>query len=98
MREIEKEELSTINGGGISFNGTIINAISGLTKIILEVGRSLGSSLRRNISMVFQDNFLYSGTIKENILMGNPTAVIITRQPVSAPFSSDLKTGAAWRS
>ncbi|MGN1154358.1 MAG: ABC transporter transmembrane domain-containing protein, partial [Candidatus Gastranaerophilaceae bacterium] len=28
-------------------------------------------SLRYNISMVFQDNFLYSGTIKENILMGN---------------------------
>lgn len=31
-------------------------------------------SLRRNISMVFQDNFLYSGTIKENILMGKPDA------------------------
>ena len=24
--------------------------------------------------MVFQDNFLYSGTIKENIMMGNPNA------------------------
>ncbi|MGN1153387.1 MAG: ABC transporter ATP-binding protein [Candidatus Gastranaerophilaceae bacterium] len=32
------------------------------------------SSLRHNISMVFQDNFLYSGTIKENIMMGKPTA------------------------
>ena len=31
-------------------------------------------SLRNNISMVFQDNFLYSGTIRENILMGNPDA------------------------
>lgn len=31
-------------------------------------------SLRKNISMVFQDNFLYSGTIKENIMMGNPNA------------------------
>ncbi len=31
-------------------------------------------SLRQNISMVFQDNFIYSGTIKENILMGNPNA------------------------
>lgn len=31
-------------------------------------------SLRKNISMVFQDNFLYSGTIKENIMMGNPDA------------------------
>lgn len=31
-------------------------------------------SLRQNIAMVFQDNFLYSGTIKENIMMGNPNA------------------------
>lgn len=31
-------------------------------------------SLRDNISMVFQDNFLFSGTIRENILMGNPSA------------------------
>lgn len=28
-------------------------------------------SLRNNISVVFQDNFLFSGTIKENLLMGN---------------------------
>lgn len=32
------------------------------------------SSLRQNISVVFQDNFLFSGTIKENILLGNPNA------------------------
>lgn len=31
-------------------------------------------SLRKNIAMVFQDNFLFSGTIKENIMMGNPNA------------------------
>jgi subfamily B ATP-binding cassette protein MsbA len=31
-------------------------------------------SLRRNISMVFQDNFLFSGTIKENIILGNEKA------------------------
>ncbi|MCX4274443.1 MAG: ABC transporter transmembrane domain-containing protein [Candidatus Gastranaerophilales bacterium] len=31
-------------------------------------------SLRGNISEVFQDNFLFSGTIKENILMGKPDA------------------------
>ena len=31
-------------------------------------------SLRHNISMVFQDNFLYTGTVKENIMMGNPNA------------------------
>ena len=31
-------------------------------------------SLRENIAMVFQDNFLFSGTIRDNILMGNPNA------------------------
>lgn len=32
------------------------------------------NSLRNNISFVFQDNFLFSGTIRENILMGNKNA------------------------
>ncbi|WP_428897718.1 ATP-binding cassette [Parelusimicrobium proximum] len=31
-------------------------------------------SLRQNISVVFQDNFLFGGTIRENIMMGNPDA------------------------
>lgn len=31
-------------------------------------------SLRQNIAVVFQDNFLFSGTIRENILLGNPNA------------------------
>lgn len=31
-------------------------------------------SLRNNISFVFQDNFMFTGTIKENILLGNPNA------------------------
>ncbi len=30
------------------------------------------NSLRKQIAMVFQDNFLFSGTIRENILLGNP--------------------------
>lgn len=30
--------------------------------------------LRDNIAMVFQDNFLYTGSIRENIMMGNPNA------------------------
>jgi subfamily B ATP-binding cassette protein MsbA len=31
-------------------------------------------SLRQNIAVVFQDNFLFSGTIRENILLGNQKA------------------------
>lgn len=31
-------------------------------------------SLRDNIAVVFQDNFLFSGTIRENILLGKPDA------------------------
>lgn len=31
-------------------------------------------SLRQNIAVVFQDNFLFSGTIRENILLGNEKA------------------------
>ena len=32
------------------------------------------ASLSANIAVVFQDNFLFSGTIKENILLGKPDA------------------------
>lgn len=31
-------------------------------------------SLRDNIAVVFQDNFLFEGTIRENIMLGRPTA------------------------
>lgn len=31
-------------------------------------------SLRQNIAVVFQDNFLFAGTIKENVLLGNQNA------------------------
>ena len=46
-------------------------------------------SLRENISMVFQDNFLYSGTIRENILMGNPNAT--SEELVNAIKSAHLE-------
>lgn len=50
-----------IKSGSISIDGVDIRSLS-------------LSSLRHNISMVFQDNFLYTGTIRENIMMGNPNA------------------------
>ena len=31
-------------------------------------------SLRRQIGVVFQDNFLFSGTIRENVMLGDPAA------------------------
>ena len=64
------------SGGGKS---TIANLIprfydvkSGAIKIDnVDIKNIKISSLRENISVVFQDNFLFSGTIRENILMGN---------------------------
>ena len=50
-----------IKSGSITFDGIDIRDFS-------------INSLRHNIAMVFQDNFLFSGTIRENILMGNPNA------------------------
>lgn len=32
------------------------------------------NSLRKQIAMVFQDNFLFSGTVRENVLLGNAQA------------------------
>lgn len=50
MKKIEETELFLIEGG-INISGTLINSISSIIKTILEVGRSIGSSLRR-----LQDN------------------------------------------
>ncbi len=50
-----------INSGSIKFDGTDIKEFD-------------INSLRDNISFVFQDNFLFSGSLKENILMGKPDA------------------------
>ena len=50
-----------INKGSITFDNVDIREFS-------------LQSLRNSISQVFQDNFLFTGTIKENILMGNKNA------------------------
>ena len=56
------------------------------------------ASLRDNISFVFQDNFLFSGTIKENILMGRKDATESELQEVIRmahldEFIGGLETG-----
>ena len=53
--------LYDIHKGSIKIDGTDIKNIT-------------QNSLRRQIAMVFQDNFLFSGTIRENILLGNANA------------------------
>ncbi len=50
-----------VTSGAILFDGTDIRELN-------------LDALRNNISFVFQDNFMFSGTIKENILLGNPDA------------------------
>ena len=80
--KISKNESLAIVGNSGGGKSTIVNLIprfydikSGSIKIDgIDIRDYTVESLRRNISMVFQDNFLYSGTIRENIMMGNPDA------------------------
>ncbi|MBQ8847436.1 MAG: ATP-binding cassette domain-containing protein [Candidatus Gastranaerophilales bacterium] len=77
-----KNETLAIVGNSGGGKSTLVNLIprfydikSGSIKIDgIDIKNISLKSLRENISMVFQDNFLYSGTIKENILMGKPDA------------------------
>ncbi len=50
-----------VKNGDLTFDGISINSI----KV---------DSLRQNVAVVFQDNFLFEGTIKENIALGNLNA------------------------
>ncbi|MBP3491462.1 ATP-binding cassette domain-containing protein, partial [bacterium] len=79
---VTKNETIAVVGNSGGGKSTLVNLIprfydikSGHLKIDgIDVKNISMKSLRKNISMVFQDNFLYSGTIKDNIMMGNPTA------------------------
>ncbi len=53
--------LYDIKKGAIKIDGSDIRDIS-------------QKSLRKHIAMVFQDNFLFSGTVRENVLLGNEYA------------------------
>ena len=79
---VRKNETIAIVGNSGGGKSTLVNLIprfydtkSGAIKIDgIDIRNISLKSLRKNISMVFQDNFLYTGTIRENILMGNPYA------------------------
>lgn len=45
--KLDKKELIEIYGGASSISGTMINAFVKAIDILLEVGRSLGSAIRR---------------------------------------------------
>ena len=81
---VPKNETLAIVGNSGGGKSTLVNLIprfydikSGAIKIDdVDIRNYSLKSLRRCISMVFQDNFLYSDTIKENIMMGNPDASV----------------------
>lgn len=81
---INKNETLAIVGNSGGGKSTLVNLLprfydikSGSIKIDdIDIREYSIDSLRENISMVFQDNFLFSGTIKENIMMGNPDATV----------------------
>ena len=79
---VTKNESLAIVGNSGGGKSTLVNLLprfydiqSGSIKIDdVDIREYTISSLRKNISMVFQDNFLYSGTVRENIMMGNVNA------------------------
>ncbi len=46
MQELTQEELE-LTEGGVTISSALLNSFSSIIKILLEVGRSLGSSIRR---------------------------------------------------
>ncbi len=80
--EIKKNETLALVGNSGGGKSTIVSLISrfydvdeGYIKFDeTDIRDFTIQSLKKNVAVVFQDNFLYSGTILENILMGNPTA------------------------
>ena len=49
MRELNNKELLTINGGASWFSASFLNAAARAMNTLLELGRSLGSSIRRSM-------------------------------------------------
>jgi subfamily B ATP-binding cassette protein MsbA len=80
--DVKKGEMVALVGNSGGGKSTIVNLVprfydvkAGSIKIDgADIRDFTLLSLRHNISEVFQDNFLFSGTIRENILMGNPNA------------------------
>ena len=84
------------SGGGKT---TIVNLIprfydvksGSITIDDIDIRKYSLESLRQNIAVVFQDNFLFSGTIRENILLGNENATDVQiKQAVKMAYLDDF--------
>ncbi|MBQ3310466.1 ABC transporter ATP-binding protein [bacterium] len=79
---VNKNETVAIVGNSGGGKSTLVNLIprfydvnSGAVKIDgVDIRDFTLESLRRNIAVVFQDNFLFTGSIRTNILLGNVNA------------------------
>lgn len=79
---VPKNETIALVGNSGGGKSTVVNLIprfydvkSGSIEIDgVDLKRMELNSLRDNVAFVFQDNFLFSGTIRDNILMGNKNA------------------------
>ncbi|MDR1195702.1 MAG: ABC transporter ATP-binding protein/permease [Endomicrobium sp.] len=79
---VKKGETVALVGNSGGGKTTLINLLMRLYNLksgnIIIDGHKLWQlslkSLREQIAIVFQDNFLFSGTIRENIMLGNPNA------------------------
>lgn len=79
---VPKNETLALVGNSGGGKSTVVNLISRFYDVKsgsieidgIDLRRFDLQSLRDNISFVFQDNFLFTGTIKDNILMGNKNA------------------------
>lgn len=90
---VKKGETLAIVGNSGGGKSTIVNLIprfydvnSGAIKFDnIDIKNFKLEDLRNSISFVFQDNFLFSGTIRENILLAKPNA---TEEELSAALSA----------
>ncbi|MCD8024441.1 MAG: ABC transporter ATP-binding protein/permease [Candidatus Gastranaerophilales bacterium] len=95
--EVKKGETLALVGNSGGGKSTIVNLIPRFYKIKkgsikadgIDISDYKIESLRNNIAIVLQDNFLFAGTIEENILMGKPDA---TKEELNAAIANACLT------
>ena len=95
--EVKKGQTLALVGNSGGGKSTIVSLIprfyklnNGAIKIDgINIADYKVDSLREHIAIVLQDNFLFAGTIKENILMGKPNA---TEKELEAAIESSCLT------